>query len=121
MSFDNLFLQLKDIQFQADKILKSKKIEEEAVVRFANYSNTLKSNLIELELNEDLLMHVKDIEEIDQNLSPKLPIVTSILGALSFGAAAKQFRKSKREEYFRENIKNIRDRFANIDFLLKEM
>jgi hypothetical protein len=64
MSIDNLFRQLKDIQFQADKILKSKKIEEEAIERFADYSNSLKLNLIGLQLNEELAIHVEDIEAI---------------------------------------------------------
>ena len=106
MSFDNLFLQLRDVQFQADKILKSK---------------DLKESLIDLDLNEELLLHVSDIEEIDPDLNPKLPVVIVVLGALSFGAASKKYRKRKREEYFRENIKNIRDRFSNINFLLKDI
>ncbi|MEY3425548.1 MAG: hypothetical protein RL679_906 [Bacteroidota bacterium] len=121
MSFDNLFLQLRDVQFQADKILKSKDLEQESLERFAHYSKDLKESLIDLDLNEELLIHVSDIEEIDPDLNPKLPVVIAVLGALSFGAASKKYRKRKREEYFRENIKNIRDRFSNINFLLKDI
>lgn len=121
MRIDNLFLQLKDVQFQADKILKSKDLEQEALERFANYSKDLKESLIYLDLNEELLINVSDIEEIDPELNPKIPVVILVLGALSFGAASKKYRKRKREEYFRENIKRIRDRFSNINFLLKDL
>ncbi len=121
MSIDNLFRQLKDIQFQADKILKSKKIEEEAIERFANYSNSLKSNLIDLQLNEELAIHVEDIETIDPQFGPKLPVLTTIIGALSFGVATKKYRAKKRESYFRSKVKNTKEQFAHIDFLLKEI
>lgn len=120
MSFDNLFRQLTDIRFQADKILKSEKIEEDMVQRFANYSNELKSSLIDLELNEDILLHVRDIEEIDSNYQAPMSLVPQAIAVISFGLTTKQYRKKQREAYFRENIKNIRDRYANIDFLLKE-
>lgn len=121
MSIDNLFRQLKDIQFQADKLLKSEKIEEEAIRKFANYSNELKSNLIDLDLNDELLLHVNDIEEINTELNPSPPMVTALMSALSFGAANKSYRRKKREAYFRENVKNIKERYVYIDLLLKEI
>lgn len=121
MSIDNLFLQLKDIQFQADKILKAKQIEEDAVKKFAEYSKELKSSLIEIEVKDDLAIHVNDIEIIDPNYDPKPPVVIALVGALSFGVATKKFRRNKREEYFRNSVKNTKDQFAHIDFLLKEI
>lgn len=120
MSFDNLFQQLNDIQFQADKLLKSKQMKEKDVRIFAKYSNELKSSLINLKLDDELYIHVKDIEEITFDLRPKLPLVTTILGVLSFGKAVKKYRSRVKEEYYKENIRNIKKRFANIDKLLKE-
>ena len=121
MSIDNLFRQLKDIQFQADKILKAKKIDDEKLARFAVYSISLKQDLIDLQLNEAVSIHVNDIENINVNFNPNLPAITSILGALSFGVVANKYRASRREKYFRENVKNIRDQFICIDHLLKEI
>jgi len=120
MSFDNLFRQLVDIQYQADKILKSKNIEEDAIEDFAKYSENLKSRLLSIELNEELTIHVNDIEPIDPKLNPKPPIVTTILGALSFGVATKRYRSKKRQEYFRENVMATKNQYSFIDTLLKE-
>jgi hypothetical protein len=121
MSIDNLFRQLKDIQFQADKILKAKQIEDEAIAKFANYAQELKSSLINIEVNDDLALHVNDIEVVDPNYDPKPPIVVALVGALSFGIASKKYRRKKREEYFRNTVKNTKDQFSHIDFLLKEI
>jgi hypothetical protein len=121
MSIDNLFRQLTDIQFQADKILKAKKIEEDVIARFADYSNELKSGLIDLDLNEELSIHVNDIEPIDILVDPKPPIMVKLIGALSFGVASKKYRKRKREEYFRSLVKNTRDQYSCIRNLLHEI
>ncbi len=120
MSFENLFRQLVDIQYQADKILKSKIIEEAAIEDFATYSKDLKLRLLTIELNEELSIHVNDIEPIDPKLNPKPPIVTTILGALSFGVATKRYRSKKRQEYFRENVMATKNQYSFIDTLLKE-
>lgn len=121
MSIDNLFRQLKDIQFQADKILKSKKVEDDAVVSFAEYSKKLKTDLMGMQPTEDLAIHVNDIQPLDPGYDPKPPVLTAFFGALSFGLATKKFKQRKREEYFRQNIRNTRDQFGHIDFLLKEI
>lgn len=121
MSIDNLFRQLKDIQFQADKILKSKKVEDEAITAFADYSRKLKQDLIGMQPSEDLAIIVNDIQPLDPGYDPKPPVGTTILGALSFGVATKKFKLRKREEYFRESVRNTRDQFGHIDFLLKEI
>lgn len=120
MSFDNLFRQLVDIQYQADKILKSKNIEETAIEDFAAYSESLKIRLLSIELNEELSIHVNDIEAIDPKLIPKPPLITAIIGALSFGVATKRYRSKKRQEYFRENVMATKNQYSYIDTLLKE-
>jgi hypothetical protein len=53
-------------------------------------------------------------------LNPKPPIVTTILGALSFGVATKRYRSKKRQEYFRENVMATKNQYSFIDTLLKE-
>ena len=121
MSIDNLFRQLKDIQYQADKILKYKDVEADAIASFAEYSKKLKHDLIEMQLNDELAVYVHDIAEIDPNHDPKPLALTVIAGALSFGLATKKFRNRKRKEYFLENVRNTKDQFSHIDFLLKEI
>lgn len=121
MSIDNLFRRLTDIQFQADKILKAKKIEDDVISRFADYSHELKTGLIDLELTDELSIHVNDIESIDVKVDPKQPVLVKLIGALSFGYASKNYRKRKREEYFREKVKNTKDQFVCIYSLLKEI
>jgi hypothetical protein len=87
---------------------------------WSKYSKDLKLRLLTIELNEELSIHVNDIEPIDPKLNPKPPIVTTILGALSFGVATKRYRSKKRQEYFRENVMATKNQYSFIDTLLKE-
>lgn len=121
MGINNLFRQLKDIQYQADKILKSKLVEQEAITHFSEYTRSIKQSLIEMGLNEDLAIHVNDIEHIDPQYEPKVPVMTRISSALTFGYSAKKYRNKKREQYFRELVKDTKAKYHHIDFLLKEI
>ena len=72
-------------------------------------------------LNEELALHVNEIHDIDPEFDPQAPFHTRVMNALSFGYASKKYKQRKRDEYFRHHIRNTRDQYSHIDFLLKEL
>jgi hypothetical protein len=118
---DDLFKQLTDIKFQADKLLKSDAAGDEAVSRFAKYSEEIRQYLIEMQLSEELLLLVNDIHKIDPDYQPKCPLGVRFLGVLTFGISKKKFIARKRKEYFLHHIRNTRDQYIYLNLLLKEM
>lgn len=121
MSINNLFLQLKDIQYQADKLLKSKRFAVENVKQFALNSVSLRKDLINLNLSDEVLIHAEDIEDVDLNYQPDPDIMTYFLGTLSFGIATKTFQDKKKEEYLRSHVLQTKNQFACIEHLLREL
>ena len=121
MRIDDLFKQLTDIKFQADKLLKSNASDHVAVTRFAEYSEEIRHFLMEMQLSDELLLLVNDIHKIDPDFQPKCPFGVRILGVLTFGISRKKFTERKRKEYFLHHIRNTRDQYIYLNLLLKEM
>jgi hypothetical protein len=118
---DDLFKQLADIKFQADKLLKSDAVDHVAVARFAAYSEEIRGYLIEMQLSDELLLLVNDIHKIDPNFQPKCSFGVKLLGLLTFGISKKKYILSKQKAYFLVRIRNTRDQYTYLNHLLKEM
>ncbi|MEN9399189.1 MAG: hypothetical protein RL632_290 [Bacteroidota bacterium] len=121
MRIDDLFKQLTDIKFQADKLLKSAAADHDAVTRFAHYSEEIRHFLIEMQLSDELLLLVNDIHKIDPDFQPKCSFGVRFLGVLTFGISRKKFIARKRKEYFLHHIRNTRDQYIYLNLLMKEM
>jgi hypothetical protein len=121
MQIDNLFRQLKDIQYQAAKLLKAPSINQEQINHFANYVNELKVNLIGLNFNEDILVYVNDIESIDTGFEPKHHLGIHWLNVFSFGVYKRKRSIKKRNLYFKNCAEKLVTQFAHIEYLIKEL
>lgn len=121
MRIDDLFKQLTDIKFQADKLLKSNAADHDAVTRFAQYSEDIRHYLIEMQLSDELLLLVNDIQKIDPDFQPKCSFGVKFLGVLTFGISKKKYISRKQKAYFLVRIRNTRDQFIYLNLLMKEM
>ena len=121
MRIDDLFKQLTDIKFQADKLLKSDASDQVAVTRFAQYSEEIRHFLIEMQLSDELVLLVNDIHKIDPDFQPKCAFGVKFLGVLTFGISKKKYISRKRKAYFLVRIRNTRDQYTYLNLLLKEM
>lgn len=121
MRIDDLFKQLSDIKFQADKLLKSAAADHDAVTRFAQYSEDIRHYLIEMQLSDELLLLVNDIHHIDPEFQPKCSFGVRFLGVLTFGLSKKKYIARKKKEYFLHHIRTTRDQYIYLNLLLKEI
>jgi hypothetical protein len=100
MTMDELFRELKDLDFKANKLLKSKVLDAEIVRQFNDQSLRLKQTLLELSPQDDVAAHVTEISEIDIDGTPNL-------------------RKFKKQKYFKKLVSKTKNQWIAIEFLLK--
>jgi hypothetical protein len=118
---DDLFKQLTDIKFQADKLLKSDAEDHDAVKRFAQYSEEIRHYLIDMQLSDELLLLVNDIHKIDPDFQPRCSFGVKLLGVFTFGISKRKYISRKQKEYFLVHVRNTRDQYIYLNLLLKEM
>lgn len=121
MNVNELFLQLKDIQFQADKLMKQDLLDKASVSSFAKYTNKLKVAMHEMGLAEDLNNHLNLLSPVDAEFDPKLPMLTQVGGVLTFGISKKRAKRKRTQAYFKNTIRETKDRFTYIDLRLREL
>lgn len=121
MKMNELFLQLKDIQFQADKLMKMDLIDGPSVVNFAAYSGRLKYQLSELNFGDGIDSQVEKLEVLNPNYIPPLSVRSKLTVLLTLGLLKKRIKRTKTQAYFRESIREARDCFTYVDLRLKEL
>jgi len=121
MNINELFLQLKDIQFQADKLMKQDLLDKSSVVTFANYTNKLKVAMHDMGLATDLNNHLNLLNPVDAEFDPKLPVLTQVGGILTFGFSKKRAKRKRTQAYYKNCIRDTKDRFTYIDLRLREL
>ena len=119
MTMDELFRELKDLDFKANKLLKSKVLDAEVVRLFNEQSLRLKETLIELSPQDDVAAHVAEIVEIDIDGTPKISTLSSFLGIITFGIYTSNLRKFKKQKYFKKLVSKTKNQWIAIEFLLK--
>jgi hypothetical protein len=121
MNINELFLQLKDIQFQADKLIKQDWLDKRSVASFAEYTNKLKFAMHEMGLAEDLNNHLNLLSPVDAEFDPKLSVLTQVGGVLTLGFSKKRAKRKRTQAYFKTSIRETKDRFTYIDLRLREI
>lgn len=119
MSIDLLFRNIKEIQFKADKLLKKLPINEEDLLVFAALSSKIKSDLQNMEVEDEFHSFVKGLVILNPTYMPELNSFEKILGLFTFRWYTKRCVRNKREVYFIETIRNSKVQFTHVEYLLK--
>jgi hypothetical protein len=119
MTMDELFRELKDLDFKANKLLKSKVLDAEIVRQFNDQSLRLKQTLIELSPQDEVSNHVSEIQEIDIDGTPKISTFSKFLGIITFGIYTSNLRRFKKQKYFKKFVSKTKNQWIAIEFLLK--
>lgn len=120
----NLNRQLKDVQYQADKLI-SGTPEPEAIESFDNYCRELKEYIIHNVKEVDIVRLAQEIPEIHdvEDSKRKMSFIALIvLGLLTLGISAlylSYVANMRRTTLIQNNIQTARGKFASIEFLLK--
>jgi hypothetical protein len=119
MTMDELFRELKDLDFKANKLLKSKFLDTDAVRVYNDQSLRLRQTLLELSPQEDVENHVNEIKEIDVDGLPPMSSFAKFLGVITFGIYSANLRRFKKQKYFKKMVSKTKNQWIAIEFLLK--
>lgn len=119
MTMDELFRELKDLDFKANKLLKSKVLDTESVRVFNDQSLRLKQTLLELSSQDEVADHVAQIGAIDIDGPPPLSSLSKFLGVITFGIYTSNLKRYKKQKYFKKMVSQTKNQWIAIEFLLK--
>lgn len=115
-----VFRQIKDIQVQADRII-SDRPGLENIYEFGKYSKQIKKYLLENVKDEMVLGYVRQIPDLEEEIdNPQVSsgIVSVILFVIA-GWLLLYFRERRRVDHGKDIVRDIRGKYASIEFLLK--
>jgi hypothetical protein len=119
MTMDELFRELKDLDFKANKLLKSKVLDTDAVRVYNEQSLRLKQTLLDLTPQDEVANHVNEIKEIDVEGPPPMTGFAKFLGIITFGIYTSNLRRYKKQKYFKKMVSKTKNQWIAIEFLLK--
>jgi hypothetical protein len=119
MTMDELFRELKDLDFKANKLLKSKVLDTNAVRVYNEQSLRLKQTLLDLTPQDEVANHVNEIKDIDVEGPPPMTGFAKFLGIITFGIYTSNLRRYKKQKYFKKMVSKTKNQWIAIEFLLK--
>jgi hypothetical protein len=119
MTMDELFRELKDLDFKANKLLKSKVLDTNAVRVYNEQSLRLKQTLLDLTPQDEVANHVNEIKEIDVEGPPPMTGFAKFIGIITFGIYTSNLRRYKKQKYFKKMVSKTKNQWIAIEFLLK--
>ena len=91
MSIEELERAFLDIDFQANRIAKSKQVGLEHLKRFNERSEQVRIQLIQMGLSDALTESLIEINPIDENFLPQFTFGRKILNVITFGFHKKRY------------------------------
>lgn len=120
MGINELYKVFADIDFQSNRLLRTKPISLDFLIQFDNLVENVRPEIIQMDLSEDINESFQKLGRIDVNLDPKLSFGQKTMNILMFGFYKKRVKSKKRELYFREEILCRKLSFQHIETHLKE-
>lgn len=112
-----IYRQIVDIQAQAERLIKSKADLNELEL-FSQYNHEIKSYLLSYIDDSFILNHVNEIPELNLEEIEENTTILSVLLGLFTGGRSILGNKIKSEKAL-EIVRNIRGKYASLEFLLK--
>ncbi len=121
MGINELFKVFTDIDFQANRLLKSKPTSLDFLIQFDNLIEDIRPEIIKMDLSEEINASFLEMGRIDIDLDPTLSFRQKIINIFLFGFYKKRVKLIKRDIYFREEILRRKLAFQHIETHLKEI
>jgi hypothetical protein len=120
MGINELYKVFADVDFQANRLLKTKPISIELLIQFDKLVEDVRHEIIHMDLSEHINASFQDLGRINVNLDPNLSFGQKMMNILLIGFYKKRVKSKKREIYFREEILMRKLSFQHIETHLKE-
>lgn len=121
MGINELYKVFTDIDFQANRLLKSKPISIDFLMQFDSLVEQIRPEIIKMDLSSEINASFHELGRIDVHLDPSLSFGQKIGNFILFGFYKKRLKTVKRDIYFREEILRRKLAFQHIETHLKEI
>ena len=121
MTINELFKAFTDIEFQANRLMKIKLIDEQHLRQFDERSEEVRVQVLKLDLSEALNEELSELGRVDCDFMPPIHFGHKLLNVLTFGFYKKRYISKEREIYFKGEINVRRQLFHHAENQLKEI
>jgi len=104
MGIEELERAFLDIDFQANRIAKLKKVDPEHLHKFNQLSEQIRQQLLQMGLHPDLHESLANKSPIDEQFKPKYNWAKKIWNILLLGQHKKRYIPRQQEAYFRKEV-----------------
>lgn len=112
MGIDELERAFLDIDFQANRIAKSKKIDPEQLYKFILRAEQVREQLLQMGLHADLHLSLEQAAPIDQNYIPTYNFGKKLINIILVGQHKKRYIPKQQDAYFRGEVAQIKRLFS---------
>jgi hypothetical protein len=121
MTINELFKSFTDIEFQANRLMKMKVIDEQHLRQFDERSEEVRVQVLNLDLSEALNEELIELGRINCDFLPPIHFGHKVLNVLTFGFYKKRYISKEREIYFKGEINMRKQLFHHAENQLKEI
>ncbi len=115
---NSILRQVTDIQVQADRLIKEK-VSLEQISQFAQYSDEIKSFLLSIIKDDFVLNYINEIPDLNLEEEIKPSGVIGILALIFGGIGGSYYNEKRKIDNAKNNIREIRNKYASAEFMLK--
>ncbi len=115
---NSILRQVTDIQVQADRLIKEK-VSLEQIEQFGQYSDEIKTFLLNHIEDEFILNYINEIPNLDLSAESKTTGIIDLLAMFFGGIGGSYYREKRKIDSAKESIKDIRNKYASSEFMLK--
>lgn len=119
MNINELYKVFNDIDFQANRLIKSKTISPIFLKQFDDLVEQIRPEIIKMDLSQEINESFNKLGRIDLDYCPNLTFGQKFMNVLLLGFYKKKLKNKKMEFYFREEIQRRKLSFLHIETHLK--
>lgn len=120
MNINELYKVFNDIDFQANRLIKSKSISLLFLKQFDELIEQIRPEIIKMDLSQEINKSFDKLGRINLAYNPNLSSSQKFINILFIGFYKKKIKNKKMEHYFREEIQRRKLAFQHIETHLKE-
>ncbi|WP_299433239.1 hypothetical protein [uncultured Aquimarina sp.] len=115
---NNILRQITDIQVQADRLI-SEKANLEEIEQFSQYSQEIKTFLLNTVKDEFVKKYVLEIPDLDLDSPKNSSKAKSIIAIIIGGIGGSYYNEKRKIDEALDTLKDIRNKYASAEFMLK--
>ena len=120
MRINELYKVFTDIDYQANRLLKSRPISITFLNQFDSLVDQVRPEIIKMDLSKEINSSFQELGRIDIDLDPNLSFGQKTINIFLLGFYKKHVKLTKREKYFKSEIISRKLSFQHVETHLKE-